>query len=320
MKLQEKIKIVLDINKQFGLKFALQYAFYLKTYQYEKYIDFVSEYLKEFFEDDIRKFNQEKRAYVQLHQQRVENVFVCWWQGYDNMPTLCKACYKRLKSVLSDEYNLIFITKDNYKDYVEIPYYIIQKLEAGLIPVTQFSDVLRQGLIAQNGGIWIDSTIWVNEGINDCIKNIDEFWSVKLKEIYNKSVIGQLISGCNWSSFIVGGCKGSPVFRLMFSCMCKYYKEHDTPIDYYLQNLLYKLIFDQTEYCKMVLERLNPSNPHLYDLKNVFNHAFDEAKFAEYNADTSVFKLTYKAKYNEMCEGRMTYYNYIINSLSEGDN
>lgn len=313
MRFNEKIKIVSDISKQFGIGFALKYAYLLKTRQYIEYIDFVSGYLKEIFMEDLKEFDKmHSVGKINIYDESVRNVFVCWWQGYDAMPILCKSCFSRLQSVLSNDYNLIFITKDNYRQYVDIPQYIIDKVENGLIPLTQFSDVLRQGLIVTNGGLWIDSTIWVNEGINDYIDQIGDFWSVRLPKIYNQMVIGQLISSCRWSSFIVGGKKGSPVFQLMYDCMCKYYKMHDMAIDYYLQNLLYKMIFENSQYCKRVLDTVTVSNQYLYDLKNIFNRPYNEEEFNRLNNDTSVFKLTYKAKYKEKDNGNRTFYNYII--------
>ncbi|MDD3138454.1 MAG: capsular polysaccharide synthesis protein [Lachnospiraceae bacterium] len=320
MKFSEKTKVLSDISKQFGLGFALKYAYLLKTRQYKRYIDFISGYLETLYKDDLAEFDK-KHSINDINEcnESVRNVFVCWWQGYESMPVLCKACYKQLQSVLSDDYNLIFITKDNYKGYVDIPQYILDKVEKGMIPVTQFSDVLRQGLVATNGGIWIDSTIWVNEGINNYISRIGDFWSVRLPKIYNEMVIGQLISSCRWSSFIVGGKKGSPVFQLMFDCMCKYYKTHDTAIDYYLQNLLYKMIFEKSEYCKATLNTVAVSNRYLYDLKNVFNKPFDDKEFGRMNTDTSIFKLTYKVKYKEINNGNETFYGHIIRSFDKNE-
>lgn len=83
-------------------------------------------------------------------------------------------------------------------------------------------------------------------------------------------------------------------------------------IDYYLQNLLYKMIFENSQYCKRVLDTVTVSNQYLYDLKNIFNRPYNEEEFNRLNNDTSVFKLTYKAKYKEKDNGNRTFYNYII--------
>ena len=316
MKIKEKISLTKSIMKEYGFIFGFKYAFLLKTKQYKKYIDLVYKYLLRFYSSEIQMFNSKPPEKLN-NELGIKNVFVCWWQGYENMPNLCKSCYKKLKSVLNHNYKLIFITKENYKEYVDIPTYIIEKMEKGIIPVTQFSDILRQGLIAQNGGIWIDSTIWTNEGINKYIDQIGEFWSVGLEAIYNKKVIGQLISSCKWSSFIIGGTKDSRFFKISFYLMCRFYERHNTPIDYFLQNLVFKIVFDKIDCCKDMISNVAPSNPNLYELKNIFNERFDNERYASLNNSTSFFKLTYKANYKTRVDEDMTYYGFVMNYLAE---
>lgn len=306
------IKKFIGLVQEFGFTFAIKYSFYWKTKNYKKYISLVYNFLIDFHEEDIDKFNKMSPTVSQSSENEKFKVFVCWWQGYDNMPKLCKNCYNRLKSVLSDEFELVFITKDNYTDYASIPDYVIDKFSRGLIPVTQFSDVLRQALVYQNGGIWIDSTVWTNEGINEYLRNIRDFWSVKLDAVYNENMYGQVISGCQWSSFLLGGQRGSLVYKIVFECSCKYYKHYNVILDYFTQNLLFKMTFENVDACKKSLNMVSSSNPHLYDLKANFNQPYDEAVFKEYNADTAFFKLTYKFPYKEYVDGCPTFYKYIM--------
>lgn len=306
------IKKFVGLVEEFGIGFAIKYSFYWKTKNYDRYIPLVYNYLTDFFKEDIKKFN--KKVHESPSNNNVEKfkVFVCWWQGYDKMPQLCKNCYERLKSVLSEEFELVFITKDNYMNYAELPNYIMQKFDKGYISITQFSDILREALIYQNGGIWIDSTVWTNEGINEYLKNIGDFWSIKLDGVYNPNMYGQVISKCQWSGFIIGGQKGSFVYQFVFECMCKYFKYHNVVIDYFIQNLLFKMAFELVEDCKRELKSVKKSNPHLYDLKANFNQPYDEAVFRKYNSDTSFFKLTYKYRYEEYLNGYPTFYKYIM--------
>ena len=316
MRVKEKLSLIKSITKEYGFVFGCKYAFYLKTKQYRKYIQLVYNYLLRFYNSDIQIYNSAPSK-KKNNGLGVKNVFVCWWQGYDNMPDLCKSCFKKLKSALNQKFNLVFVTKDNYKEYVVIPTFVIEKMENGIIPVTQFSDILRQGLIAQNGGIWIDSTIWTNDGINKYIDQIGEFWSVGLETIYNEKVIGQLISSCKWSSFIIGGIKGSRFFNISFDLMCKFYEKHNTPIDYFLQNLVFKLVFEKIDCCKDMLSKVVPSNPNLYELKNIFNERFDDEKYASLNRNTSFFKLTYKANYKMKADEDITYYGFVMEYLTK---
>ena len=309
------INRVIEKIKCFGIIFTIKYYYFQKTHNDSKYIKLLYDYLSSFYHEDIIQFNSKIRdkERKQINDKTGFNVFVCWWQGEDKMPALCKKCYERLKCVLSEKFKLILITQDNFTQYAKIPDYILNLFSQGRISITQFSDILREALIAQNGGIWIDSTVWTNEGINKYIEEIDDFWSIKLKEIYNRNMIGQVISQCQWSGFILGGEKQSPVFDLVYKLMCKYFQYHSVVIDYFIQNLILRIVFDQTEYCRRVLDNLAESNPNLYYIEYNFNSPFDNKKFMEINNDTSFFKLTYKGEYKEYIDGTETYYKYIMN-------
>ena len=95
--------------------------------------------------------------------------------------------------------------------------------------------------------------------------------------------------------------------------MCKYFRYHCIVIDYFIQNLILRIVFDQTEYCHKVLDNIKESNPNLYYIEYNFNSPYDDNKFIEINSDTSFFKLTYKGKYKEYIDGVETYYNHIMN-------
>ena len=56
-----------------------------------------------------------------------KKVWVFWWQGISNAPALVQRCYKSVKDNLAD-WEIVLITQDNYQQYVELPDYILQKL------------------------------------------------------------------------------------------------------------------------------------------------------------------------------------------------
>lgn len=97
-------------------------------------------------------------------------IWTCWWQGEECMPDIVKACYNAMK-LHGDRHPVILITKDNYKTYIDIPDYILDKQEKGIIDLTHFSDILRAMILSKHGGIWMDSTLLLPH------KHIDDFFS-----------------------------------------------------------------------------------------------------------------------------------------------
>ncbi len=91
------------------------------------------------------------------HEQLIaENapIFIFWWQGYNaQMPEIVKACIQAAKTNNPTK-KIIFVTKDNFRKLVNIPNYILEKLNNGTITITHFSDILRASLLVERGGVY----------------------------------------------------------------------------------------------------------------------------------------------------------------------
>lgn len=314
--MKAKVSKVYRLFKEFGSIFAIKWLFFKITKQHNKYIDLIYNYLCKFLSDDINEFNNKEFN----NKEKLKNyVWICWWQGYEAMPDFCKMCYKQLKSVLNNDYNLILIDKNNYKEYASIPDYIIEKVNSNKIPFTQLSDILRQSLLLENGGTWIDASIWCTDKINKYLDNKNDFWSVKLKTIDDETVWGQLISECKWSSFLLNGNVGCPIFDFVFTGMCKYFNNHDFLIDYFLQNLLIKIAYDNIPIIKTMIDDVPESNECIYELYKVMDTAYDQSKWEKLTSNTAFFKLTQKRKYVDFCNGKPTFYKYLIESAGKNN-
>ena len=94
-----------------------------------------------------------------------KTIWWCWLQGLDAAPPIVKACYNSLKQLTG--YSLVVIDNSNWREYVELPGYIVEKWEKGRIPAAMFSDLLRVELLIRYGGTWIDSTVLCTGVVND---------------------------------------------------------------------------------------------------------------------------------------------------------
>lgn len=102
----------------------------------------------------------------------------------------------------------------NYKDYVNMPDYIIRKQQSGEIDLTHFSDILRMMLLAQHGGIWMDSTLLIpSKHLGTFIRPEDKFWSCHHHTRYYN------ISQGGWVSFFLACGKGNILPSLLQICI-----------------------------------------------------------------------------------------------------
>lgn len=117
-------------------------------------------WVKKGYLDFRQKYGEwlKKKEYANI-EEKSNYVWVSWLQGYDEAPILIQRCIDSIRKY-SEGQNFCFITMQNYKEYVDVPDYLIQKLEAGRITLTFFSDILRLLLLDKYGGLWVDATVF----------------------------------------------------------------------------------------------------------------------------------------------------------------
>ena len=59
----------------------------------------------------------------------------------------------------NEGYEVIVIDEKNWREYIDLPDYIIRRRERKQIPPAHFTDLLRLELLIRYGGTWIDSTV-----------------------------------------------------------------------------------------------------------------------------------------------------------------
>ena len=45
------------------------------------------------------------------------NIWICWWQGEEQMPQIVQTCYRQIKK-MSGNHPVVLITDENYRDFV----------------------------------------------------------------------------------------------------------------------------------------------------------------------------------------------------------
>ena len=238
-------------------------------------------------------------------------VWVFWWQGETQMPLLVKCCYASLKKQMSDK-QVILITKNNIREYCTFPDYILKKHQEGKITLTHLSDILRFDLLSHYGGLYTDATVfWTGniqtkqfENLYTCGGYSDEYY-------FN-------VSMGRWTGFLIGGCKGNPLFSFMYDFFLEYWKQWDELIDYFLIDYALNFAYENNiggfkDYVDNI-GMLN--NPNLFKLMEIRNQVYTEKVKKELESNTYAFKLSYKKKFNERKD---TYANRIIFSGTDGE-
>ena len=239
-------------------------------------------------------------------QQNENNIFVCWFQGESNAPEIVKNCIRSIRKCAPENCNVIVLNEDNMLNYVTIPSLIINKYKAGLITKTNFSDILRFGLLSQKGGAWMDSTIFCRDTINPELFNY-EIYSIKNSN-YDKFNIARR----KWTSYFWFANQNSYFARRVFQFFCSYWEKYDSLIDYFLVDHIIYFLYKNDPLCKEMLDSIPVNNPNVSYLQDELSNEFNLDKWNNLQKDTYFFKLDWKAK---ISNEENTFYKNIICKL-----
>lgn len=238
--------------------------------------------------------------------------WTCWWQGEENAPDIVKACLNSQRMNLPADVKNIIITEKNYKNYIDIPDYIIDKVNKGYITITTLSDIIRASLLYKYGGIWIDSTVLVHK------KMPIEYWDYNIFSA--KGLDYHFSSYSHLSLWFLGGKNGNQLFRFVMEAFYYYYKKYDF-IKYYLTvDYFLAIAINSIDEVKKDVQNI-PINNEKGDMLGLFladQYCFET--FEKYTDNTCIQKLTRKLeRYGKKLINKDNFYHMILNKYILSD-
>lgn len=251
----------------------------------------------------LKKFN---KTYDYSIPNTVSNkVWICWLQGMENAPFLVQKCYESIKKNLKDR-EIVLITSNNFKDYVSLPNYILEKWSSGVITNTHFTDLLRIELLIKYGGMWIDATVYCScsrDYIPDYFFDSDLFLYQSLKP--GRDGHSHIIS-----SWLISAKTNNKILLATRALCYEYWKINNRMIDYFLLHDFISIVSDfYSEDWLNIVPRDN-STPHILLLR-LFDK-YDEKIWKAVTEQTPFHKLSYKFLSQQDCQQEGTFYKKII--------
>lgn len=225
-----------------------------------------------------------KTEFKKYPENQEDCVWICWLQGIESAPPLVQSCCKSMQYHIKDR-KIIVITKDNYRQYAEMPDYIIDKWQKGIISNAHFADLLRLQLLIQHGGIWLDSTVYLTDKLPSYITDSDLF-------VYRAGWFdNELINMGNW---LIRSKPNNIILNETMALLLNYWKTHNYACQYFIFHLFFKMVcnYYADEWSKVPY--FNQIDQHL--LANEINRSFSAKRFGDIKKTTSVHKLTNKTE------------------------
>lgn len=231
-------------------------------------------------------------------------IWFCWLQGMEQAPELVHACLKSLRSLPNAK--IVVVDKNNYKDYIEFPDYIIEKYHKGYIPHATMSDMLRLALLSKHGGVWIDSTVLCT--YKD--KHYD-FWKSILDSdffLYRYFKNGKVNGISTW---FIAAKPNNPIVNDTLRLMYAYWKDYNCLVEYYMIHLFISWSAKlHPEYIKMMPKG---NSYHAIMLGGALEKKYNKDSWDNLTEHVLFHKMTYRhTEKAKAIEG--SYYNYVINS------
>ncbi|MDE7263649.1 MAG: capsular polysaccharide synthesis protein [Anaeroplasmataceae bacterium] len=212
-------------------------------------------------------------------------IWVAWFQGEDQAPILVKKCLKSIRESFPQK-RVEVITKDNYKNFIELPEYIIKKFTKGMITYTHFSDILRLALLSKYGGTWIDATVLITgEKIPEFIMNSDLF----MYQILKPGLDGQ---PTRISSWFITAKTNHCIIELTKELLFNYWKKKKFLMDYFLIHDFFELAIEAYPEQWYKVPQISSEMPHILLLH--INDEYDDVLWNNILSVSPIHKLSYK--------------------------
>ena len=234
-----------------------------------------------------------------------KNVFVFWWDGFENASNIVQKCLQSVRKAF-DGCTIVEITKHNFEDYTDIHPQILKAYRAGDISVQTFSDILRFNLLKNNGGAWIDSTIYF-DGRFDIFKGLESKSYDSVDYAATSDFLSYQGEVCSWSGFFVASRKNGMLVTVMDTIFREYFLKHKKYPIYFFIDAAYMV-------CKLygmddnVLNKVSKYAGNMYALYRLLDE--------EYNADLAaeILRLPQKLAWNYVPNksNDKTFYSEII--------
>ena len=230
-------------------------------------------------------------------------IWTCWWQGEKNAPKLVKKCINQMR-FYANSYEVHVITADNVSDFIQIPQYIIEKHEKGIIPHAHFSDIIRLMLLKEYGGVWIDSTIWMTDVLPDIIAQSELF-------LFHSSGRSSIVM---INPFIVA-IPHHPIIEDVLTLLLNYWKYENKLVAYTIMPLFCTMAIRKSKFNARLWEKMPLLYSKLLDLLlPILNKPFNILEYDMVKSCSMLHKLTYKfEQYGVDTSAKGTFYDVLIN-------
>ncbi len=234
-------------------------------------------------------------------------IWICWWSGEETAPPIVKRCIRSIREN-AGSHPVHMINADTYAEYLQIPAFMLEKVEKKQMGLAHLADYIRVKLLAEQGGLWLDATIFCSGTVPELCFDIP-FFTCKSP----RQPCGYL-SEMRWVTFCLGGWKGNVFFRFLADAFERYWQVSPCAIDYLFFDNVIELACNELPAVRQLLDAVPENNLHRDDLQAAMNAALPASEFdSVLKPDTVLYKLSWRECYAEKtADGRQSIFSGFV--------
>lgn len=246
-------------------------------------------------------------------------IWFFWDQGWDNLPLVLKMNFMAIKKH-SNHHPVIFLSESKLSEYINLNPTIFRLKHQRVISLAHFSDIVRTNLLAKYGGLWIDSTIYLADELDESHFNLP-ILSLRSEMASDN----QYVSKGRWTGYFLGtNQSGHKLFTFLAAFFNMYWDNSEDLIDYFLLDYAINYAYINFTDVRGDLMSLSRSDLQRFELRRMMNLPFASVKndFKEMLRHNHVFKLSIDDQYIPVIDGSQTVFGYLLqeNGLNKSNN
>lgn len=176
-----------------------------------------------------------------------QTIWILWLQGFDQAPALVKKCCDSIFKYKPEHFEIVLLTRRNMKEYIQLPAYVLEKYDTGIITATHLSDIIRLELLGTYGGCWIDATVFCSAPIPEYM--LSDMFLFKLDSILCDPVI-------KMSSWWMAADRRNRIIHASRRLLLRYWESKDQLSSYFLLHLIMSKVIDADACCQELFRKI----------------------------------------------------------------
>ena len=224
-------------------------------------------------------------------------IVMYWHEDVSLAPEIVKLCMHQAQH--TQTHPVLFMNKCSLECYVKPDLNIVEKHRKGLISETIYTDYLRFCLLEKYACVWLDSTVFTIEPIQDCYFQQD-FCSIHGDYLNGPaSIVKTLTYDCHFGQLYALGGKSNYIYSKLRQMFEEYYRYHDVNFCYFMSYIFFEYLYYHDTEARRQIQNIRVNNQKVEYLTCMRDmEASDKLYNKLFDKSTNMYKLSRHCNFN----------------------